>query len=78
MSTPPIARGKWMATNLIDLLGVEYQLGDRVVKADISGRAANIRISIVTRIENGKMYLDESKVAINYPGRMLIVNKLFD
>lgn len=73
-----VEHGNWMATSLKDLRGISYVVGDYVAKADISGRSANLRVSKVTRIENGSMYLDDSKVAIRYPGRMLIVTKLYE
>lgn len=67
--------GRWTDTALNDLLGRPFVVGDSVAKACTSGRAVNIEIGRVTRIEDGKMYLDHSKVPINYPGRILIVNK---
>lgn len=70
--------GVWMDTDLVDMLGREFVVGDKVVKAATSGRAVNLLIGTVTRIENGKMYLDNSKVPINFPGRLLIVTKLFE
>lgn len=65
--------GDWMSVAPKDMLGREFALGDIYVKACTSGRAVNIQLCKVTRIENGKIYGDESKVAINYPGRCLIV-----
>lgn len=73
-----LATGNWMSNELKDLRNQEFIVGDNVVKAVSSGRAVNIEIATVTRIENGKMYLDNSKVAINFPGRLLIVTKLFE
>lgn len=69
--------GNWFSTDLTDILGKAFVVGDKVVKAYQSGRAVNISVTEVTRIENGKVYLDNSKVAINFPGRLLIVSKLF-
>ena len=70
--------GNWMSDDLKDMLNKEFIVGDKVAKAATSGRAVNLSIGVVTRIENGKLYLDNSKVAINYPGRLLIVTKLFE
>ena len=71
--------GNWMeTTKLVDMRGVPFELKDKVARAYTSGYAANLQISEVTRIENGKIYLDNSKVGINYPGRLLVVNKVFD
>lgn len=68
--------GKWMATDLVDMQGRSFAIGDKCAKAATSGRAVNLNICTVTRIENGKLYLDNSKVAINYPGRLLIVTEI--
>jgi hypothetical protein len=65
-----------MDTDPRDMLGKELAVGDRVAKAATSGRAVNLSIGNVTRVENGKVYLDNSKVAINYPGRLLIINEV--
>jgi len=70
--------GNWMSQKLKDMRGQSFVVGDKVVKACTSGRAVNISICEVTRIEDGKMYLDGSKVAINFPGRLLIVTKLYE
>ena len=70
--------GAWMSDALKDMLGREYKVGDKVVKAYTSGRAVNLCIREVGRMENGKMWLDDSKVAVNFPGRMLIVTEIVD
>lgn len=70
--------GKWMATELKDMLGKPFVVGDKVAKACTSGRAVNLEIGEVTRIEAGRMYMDGSKVAIRFPGRLLIVTKVCD
>ncbi len=69
--------GRWMDTDLKDMRGIDFALGDKVVKAKTSGRAVNIEIAEVTRIEEGKLYLSGSKVPVNFPGRLLIVTKIF-
>ena len=68
--------GHWDGTELIDMLGLEFNLGDRVVRAYTSGRAVNLEVLSVTQIKNGKLYLGDSKVPVNYPGRLLIINEL--
>lgn len=70
--------GNWMSTKLKDMLGKTFAVSDKVAKACTSGRAVNLEIGEVTRIEDDKMYLDGSKVAIRFPGRLLIVTKVFD
>lgn len=69
-----------MSTKLVDMRGESFKIGDRVARAYTSGRASNLMISVVTNIKEaeGKIYLDDSKVAINYPGRLLIVSVLYD
>lgn len=70
--------GDWRSSKLLDMLGKPFTIGDHVVKAYSSGRAVNLTRGIVTRIEDGKMYLDNSHVAIHFPGRLLIINKLLE
>lgn len=70
--------GNWMSDELKDMYGNVYKVGDRVAKAYVSGRSSNLQVGTVTRIENGKMYMDNSKQPVWYPGRMLIVTKLFE
>jgi hypothetical protein len=70
--------GSWGSRNLEDMRGQSFVVGDRVAKAYQSGRSCNLQVGTVTRIENGKMYMDNSKVAINFPGRLLIVTKLYE
>ena len=69
--------GTWMATKLVDMRGQEFVVGDKVAKAYASGRSVNLSVATVTRIENGQMYLDGSHVAIRFPGRLLIVTKVY-
>ncbi len=55
------------------LNGLEFAVGQKVLRAVTSGRSAFLDECVVTRIENGKMYLDNSKVAIQYPERIWIL-----
>lgn len=71
-------QGIWMSTVLKDMNDTKFVLGDRVARATKSGQAVNIKVSTVTRIDNDKLYLDESKVAVRFPGRLLIVTKLYE
>lgn len=68
--------GRWGGTDLADMLGRKFYVGDKVAKACQSSRAVNISICEVSKIEDGKLYLNESKVAVVYPGRLLIVNEV--
>jgi hypothetical protein len=74
----PIQRGNWRSTDIVDMFGNQFAIGDKVARAYTSGRSSNLEIRTVTRIENGHIYLNGSHVAINYPGRLLIVTKLFN
>ena len=58
-----------------DMRGRQINVGDIVAKAEVLGRSGDLRIAECTRIENGKMYLDNSKVAINFPSRLLVINE---
>lgn len=60
-------------TALKDMMGTEFVVGQSVARAVTSGRSSYIEIRTVTKIEGKKMYLDDSKVAIRYPSRMLIL-----
>jgi hypothetical protein len=70
--------GNWMSDELVDMLGRTFTVGDFVVRAKTSGRAVNIEIGKVTRIESDKIFLSNSKVPVYYPGRMLIVNEVMN
>jgi hypothetical protein len=68
-------QGDWMSTEAVDMIGRPFKLGDSYVKACTSGRAVNLELCTITRVENGKIYGAGSKVAIRYPSRCLIVNE---
>ena len=74
MSTNDRKFGVWMGEKLLDIYGRDFVVGDKVAKAATSGRGVNISICEVTAIEEGKLYLNNSKVAVVYPQRLLIVN----
>ena len=65
--------GTWMSTELVDIQGRPYEAGQYVAKAYTSGRAVNIEVRRVREIRDGKLYLNESKVPIVFPGRMVIL-----
>jgi hypothetical protein len=60
-----------------DMLGNELKIGDRVARA-VGNGSPHIEIRTVTKIKDGKVYLNESHVALHYPGLLLVVNKLFE
>lgn len=53
--------------------GIVFVVGQTVLKPCTSGRSAFIEQRTVTRIENSRLYLDNSKVAINYPERLWVL-----
>lgn len=55
-----------------DMFELEIKVGDVVLKPTMLGRSPFIERRIVTRIVGNKIYLDESKVAINYPERLVV------
>lgn len=65
------------SSELLDLRKQPFTVGDMVIRAESVRSSGYLRLSVVTKIDNGKMYLDDSKVAIRFPGRLLIVTKLF-
>lgn len=58
-----------------DKFGVEIKVGDTILKPLILGRSPFIDKRIVREIRDGKLYLDDSKVAIRYPERLVVFNK---
>jgi len=60
---------------LFDKLGYSINLNDKIVRAS-SWMKGDIEICTVTRIDNGKCYLDGSNVAIRYPKRLLVVTQI--
>lgn len=55
-----------------DMLGFAFHEGCKIVRAVADGR---LDICTVTKIADGKMYLDDSKIAIRYPKRLLIIEQ---
>lgn len=56
-----------------DLQGFSFTVGCKVARAVLSGKSPLIDICEVTKIEDGKLYLDDSKQAIRFPNRLLII-----
>ena len=56
-----------------DMKSYAFHVGCKVARAVMWGKSPRIDICEVTRIEADKVYLDNSKQAIRYPGRLLIV-----
>lgn len=64
----------WCGRALVDMLGKQFQIGDIIVRPVTSNRSGNLQIATITDIRDGKLYLSGSKMAINYPSRLLIIN----
>lgn len=58
-----------------DLRGKVFSVGCIVARAVAHGGACFIDLATVTRIENGKLYLNSSKQAMRFPSRLVIVEQ---
>ena len=58
-----------------DMKGFAFNEGCTVARATLWGKSPRIEICKVTRIEDGKLYLDDSKQPIRYPERLLIIEQ---
>ncbi len=58
---------------ITDLRGFTFTLGCTVARPVLFGNSPQIELCKVTRIDSGKLYLDDSKVAIKIPKRLLII-----
>lgn len=58
-----------------DMKGYAFNVGCTVARAVMYGKSPMIDLCTVTKIENGKLYLDESKQAMRFPERLLIVEQ---
>jgi hypothetical protein len=58
---------------ITDLRGFTFTLGCTVARPVLFGNSPQIELCKVTRIESGKLYLDNSKIAIKLPRKLLII-----
>ena len=58
-----------------DMKNREFHVGCKVARATMWGKSPRIDICSVTRIDGDKLYLDDSKQAIRFPERLLIVEQ---
>ena len=58
-----------------DKFGFAFNEGCKVARAVMYGKSPMIDICEVTRIEDGKLYLDGSKQAMRFPERLLIIEQ---
>lgn len=55
-----------------DMKGFTFNVGDEVARPVLWGKSPHIELCTVTRIQDGKLYLDDSKQAMRFPERLLI------
>lgn len=58
-----------------DMKGFTFTEGCKVIRATLWGKSPRLEECKVTRIEDGKLYLDDSKQPIRYPERLLIIEQ---
>lgn len=63
---------KFMSTDLKDCFNKPIQVGDLLIKPGTWLDSPSLWFCKVTEIRNGKIYLDNSKVPIQYPGRCMV------
>lgn len=62
-------------TKLVDMRGSTFYEGCTVARAVSSGNTPYIYICEVREIRDGRLYLNDSKQPLRYPGRLLIIDK---
>jgi hypothetical protein len=55
--------------------GFAFSVGCKVARAVMWGNSPKLDICEVTRIEDGKIYLNDSKQAIRFPDQLLIIEQ---
>lgn len=55
-----------------DMFGTIIEVGDIVLKPMLLGRSPFIEKRVVSVIADNKIYLDDSKVAIRFPERLVV------
>jgi hypothetical protein len=60
---------------MIDMKGFAFNEGCKVARAVMWGKSPKLDICEVTKIADGKLYLDNSKQAIRFPERLLIIEQ---
>lgn len=58
-----------------DMMGFAFHEGCKVARPVLWGKSPMIEICTVTKIKDGKMYLNDSKQAMKFPDRLLIVEQ---
>ena len=57
------------------MMGFAFHEGCKVARPVLYGKSPYIEICIVTKIKDGKLYLNDSKQAMKFPDRLLIVEQ---
>jgi hypothetical protein len=58
-----------------DMKGFAFNEGCKVARAVLWGKSPMLDICTVTKIKDGKVYLDDSKQAMRFPERLLIIEQ---
>jgi hypothetical protein len=58
-----------------DMKGFSFNEGCKVARAVLWGKSPMLDICTVTKIKDGKIYLDDSKQAMRFPERLLIIEQ---
>jgi hypothetical protein len=58
-----------------DMKGFAFNEGCKVARAVMWGKSPMLDICTVTKIKDGKIYLDDSKQAMRFPERLLIIEQ---
>lgn len=58
-----------------DMKGFAFNEGCKVARAVLWGKSPKLDICTVTKIKDGKLYLDDSKQAMRFPERLLIIEQ---
>jgi hypothetical protein len=58
-----------------DMRGFAFNEGCKVARAVLWGKSPMLDICTVTKIKDGKIYLDDSKQAMRFPERLLIIEQ---
>ena len=58
-----------------DMKGFAFTEGCKVARAVMWGQSPRLDICTVTKIQDGKLYLDDSKQAVRFPERLLIIEQ---
>lgn len=58
-----------------DMKGFAFNEGCKVARAVLWGKSPIIEICTVTKIKEGKLYLDDSKQPMKIPERLLIIEQ---